>query len=220
MFFCLYFCSFNYISVSQISDPNLPFAEARWFNNKPIDYLPEHYSEKIGDIPPIRSNGFYIRRFEKITKKLEFISNLTPQELQNICYSNFDKYCLLKDQENCWGFVNRKEMASIAVAIGGGRLSVIFKALLQFPETYWRGCPDLVFWKANTPLSKNMKEDNKVSRDEPPFDKSNFLVVEVKSKNDYLSKWQIAWKKLFHEANIPYEILRVNDLNDQNTLSL
>ena len=44
--------------------------------------------------------------------------------------------------------------------------------------------------------------------------KDTILVVEVKSNNDTLSKWQILWMELLSEANIPIEICKQFPITD------
>ena len=145
-------------------------------------------------------------------------------------------------------------MATLAVAIGGKRLSIICQRMLEEFECYYRGMPDLIFWKIDKTIftadnicnrmennsnsnnngnynnssgsiaSNNNNNNNKSlsngtasnNNKEPsvPVMKDTILVVEVKSNNDTLSKWQILWMELLSEANIPIEICKQFPITD------
>ena len=96
--------------------------------------------------------------------------------------------------------------------MGGKALSVIFEAMLRYPESYNRGAPDLMFWRldetkrklgardqpdlnvnVNHPPShsfiaqaqkKTIDHSTRAFGKEDPFQYSSVFAVEVKSIND------------------------------------
>ena len=99
----------------------------------------------------------------------------------------------------------RFQLATIAAALGGKRLAVVFETMLRHPECYNRGAPDLLFWRVDPVLSnsaapvdvaaskqKMSHESKDASRAESlnaltqanPFHYSTAFAVEVKSVND------------------------------------
>lgn len=119
----------------------------------------------------------------------------------------------------------------MAAAIGGRKLSVLCETLLRYPETYGRGGPDLLFWCVNRDELQEWQmhyEKYGLSRELPnpmknvdaKFCKNNdslrtlfsenLFAVEVKSKNDSLSVWQMLWLELLTKSGISAEVLRVN----------
>ena len=127
---------------------------------------------------------------------------------------------------------------SLSSAIGGSRLVVVLEQMLRHPDLYFRGMPDLLFWKIciNKDAIKEIEIDNQLNRKCNEFNRSvglnsprdidinlqpisDFLVcdrvtaVEVKSENDKLSKWQVLWIELLVKARIPVEVMKVNSVD-------
>ena len=110
--------------------------------------------------------------------------------------------------------------------------------MLTNPESYMRGMPDLLFWKArkiinhlpvkkktqdvNTfdtsncsissdPfLSQDIKDEGFMRVKTGPWTQDKVFAVEVKSSNDHLSAWQWLWCNLLDEACIPHEVCKIN----------
>jgi hypothetical protein len=109
-------------------------------------------------------------------------------------------------------------------ALGGYSLSIIFETMLRNPETYFRGAPDLLFWKIsvgadmhlptsftrpfNGECTNTRSHHDASSMIEFPRSKSAFA-VEVKSANDKLSAWQTLWVELLVKAKIHVEVFKV-----------
>ena len=49
---------------------------------------------------------------------------------------------------NYWLDEDYYRMEDLVVDLGGQRMGIIFKSMLEEPESYMRGQPDLLFWKA------------------------------------------------------------------------
>ena len=123
------------------------------------------------------------------------------------------------------------------MAVNGRRLSIIFETMLKYPETYFRGMPDLVCWRmdcsslvqlgipdtaatapaaapaatttTDVPDNDNNQGDDDVFELKPS--NANVFAVEVKSANDSLSPWQMLWLELLVKARIPVEIFKLTE---------
>ena len=84
------------------------------------------------------------------------------------------------------------------------------KSILQYPHVYYRGFPDLAFWKIN-PNTDNSSNIDHRRNDNKPWINDTFIAVEVKSENDHLSSYQEAVNDMLNNANIPIEVFKVRD---------
>ena len=123
---------------------------------------------------------------------------------------------------------------TFAVALGGKRLANVMEAILRSPHVYYRGFPDLSFWKIdNNNINSTVKievddeimmhtndnyqpkhcctKPNDNYQPNPPWINDTFFAVEVKSKNDKLSKYQEAIHEMLNKAGIHIEVLKVTD---------
>jgi hypothetical protein len=112
------------------------------------------------------------------------------------------------------------------VALGGKRLANVMEAILRSPHVYYRGFPDLSFWKID---NNNINSTVKIEVDDEimmhtndnyqpkhcctnrPWINDTFFAVEVKSKNDKLSKYQESIHEMLNKAGIHIEVLKVMD---------
>ena len=109
------------------------------------------------------------------------------------------------ESPSCKHNINDNVCCSFAKAIGGARLASVFLSILKDPHTYYKGFPDLCFWKTkgdnfnNTHTSLNPK----------PWINDTFFAAEVKSANDKLSNHQEAVNNMLRSAKIHIEVFKV-----------
>jgi hypothetical protein len=212
----------------EIFDASLPRFYFRAFLNRPLDLLPDYFG--LNNLPPATCANFYIRRKARIRDRLNTIKHTQSADLEATILQSITVhkgkscYCIR------WEHVNRTEIASCVRAMGGYALSTIFEVMLRNPETYFRGAPDLLFWKVCTRsfipnLSSMLLQRRAVEADTEltTFPKMNLFpdpgkasnasafAVEVKSANDKLSPWQTLWVELLVKARIRVEVFKVSD---------
>ncbi len=133
--------------------------------------------------------------------------------------------------------VRCSELASFACALGTAAVSKILEEMSRAPDTYFRGMPDLCFWKKYAP---SVGEDEGEEVDLPfvesasgrdtnlpwvvqpdgnteKHDHENFplprnpnvFLVEVKSVNDRISRFQLCWVELLQSCGVLVEVAKV-----------
>ena len=150
--------------------------------------------------------------------------------------------------------VGRDALVSLACALGAPALSSILEEMSREPDCYFRGMPDLLFWRnrvggGNDGTSSSSSSTKSTSSRSEVIQRSssskrspavtaghrtvlpwmqapiagggandsiagsqvnhNVFLVEVKSANDTLSKFQLAWIQLLQQVGITVEIAKV-----------
>ena len=199
-----------------IYDPSLPLSMIREFLNRPIDLLPERGYHNVGG-SPIRSDGFYIRRRQKIKSILHAIRCASPHELFDILQTSLALHSGSTTFAVHWDRVDHELLLSAGCALGGHRLAMVVEEMIRDPVCYCRGMPDLIFCvhyrDSLNPQRSSLVDVNTGGRSGGgvyPWLYDRICVSEVKSTHDKLSPWQKAWIRLFDKAGIPFEECRVN----------
>ena len=153
----------------------------------PLDLLPGYYSSWINSSVPPPLSSFYQNKHDSITERLKQLSELVkPSELR----AEFRR-CFDMKTPNYWLDEDYYRMEDLVVDLGGQRMGIIFKSMLEEPESYMRGQPDLLFWKArridpdrkkpvgkkpSSSLSHVHKEGvSQIEYTPPPKEKDSFL---------------------------------------------
>ena len=110
----------------------------------PLDFLPSHYSHWMNSSVPPPLSSFYETRKTDISKRLDKISELKQSSHLR---SEF-KRCFEIQSTSHWLKEDYYRLEDLAVSLGGQRMRIIFEYMLSEPESYMRGQPDLLFWKA------------------------------------------------------------------------
>ena len=100
---------------------------------------------------------------------------------------------------------DKEEICSFVKAIGGARLATVFLSILKDAHTFYKGYPDLCFWKTNGDNFNNTH----TSLNPKPWINDTFFAAEVKSAKDKLSKHQEAVNDMLRSAKIHIEVFKV-----------
>ena len=221
----------------------------RNFQRYPLDWpdllfeFPQPYGAPFIQVQPhpfitdfkMFSRGFFERRKETLGARLEALRIMNTKSLR----MDFNhRWSLAQSRRYLLG-TSRDTLYTFSIALGGERLANVFEAILKEPHVYYRGYPDLSFWKCdNDKINSKMNieiDDNEATSsvdDEPikmstsnnyqrencssntnttntPWINDNFFAVEVKSENDRLSKYQDAVNEMLNNAGIHIEVLKV-----------
>jgi len=149
---------------------------------------------------PARS--FYELRKDIFDARLKALRNMNADTLNQEFLARYESpSCKHKRSDN----VSKEEICSFSKAIGGDRLASVFCAILKDPHTFYKGFPDLCFWKTNgdnfnkTPTNLSTK----------PWTNDTFFAAEVKSSKDKLSNSQEAVNEMLRSAKIHIEVFKV-----------
>lgn len=136
----------------------------------------------------LMTDAFYETRRETIEKRLEEIENGQAPQLAVDAYYPFYGCQALGIGE--WEEYPLDSLLDICHAIGGAVLSSIFRVLAEDYAHSAAGLPDLLLYRP---------------------DKSDYLLVEVKSTNDRLSDAQRNWNAVFRKHGIKCKLCKVLD---------
>lgn len=146
------------------------------------------------------STSFYELRKDIFDKRLKAIRNMDTDTLNQDFLARYESpSCKHKRNDN----ISREEIWSFSKAIGGARLASVFLSILKDSHTYYKGFPDLCFWKTNGDNFNNTRTSLK------PWIYDTFFAAEVKSANDKLSYSQEAVNEMLRSAEIHIEVFKV-----------
>jgi Fanconi-associated nuclease 1 len=137
------------------------------------------------------AEAFFENRRDLFEARLSALSSgdgSVAQLLADSYYANYGSQAI-----GChWEEYPLHSLLDITHAIGGKRLAPIMRHLAEDYAGHGSGMPDLLLYKA---------------------DRSDIMLIEVKSTNDRLSDNQRCWHAVFRACGIPCKLLRVLDTN-------
>ena len=131
----------------QLGDKGCMDVQGRSFLSGPADLLPQQYILCIDNTLPPPLSSFYSQRKHSIERRLSQISGWDIDTLRAE-FNNSFKSCKENKWLEDWTLEDFYRMEDLAACLGGLRLATALRAMVMEPESYMRGQPDLLFWKA------------------------------------------------------------------------
>ena len=149
------------------------------------------------------ATSFYELRKDIFDARLKALRSMDTDTLNQDFLARYESpSCKHKRNDN----VTKEEICSFSKAIGGDRLASVFYSILKDPHTFYKGFPDLCFWKTS---GDNFNNTHTTSLNPKPWIYDTFFAVEVKSANDKLSHYQEAVNDMLRSAKIHIEVFKV-----------
>lgn len=161
-----------------------------------FDEVPDVFQTPFHTAPlDLYTDAFYSVRLDKIQCRLEAIRcfNAAPQLIVDAYYPFYDCQAL----GVMWREYSLEVLLDICYSVGGPALAAVFSQLAEDYAHNSFGVPDLLLYRP---------------------DRSDYLLVEVKSTNDRLSDVQKNWNAVFRKNGIKFLLCRVLDTSEQDAI--